>query len=163
MSTSATEPVTPAVLSRWAITAHRTHEAAEDAEMQLLETRADLAALAHVTRAREAAWKTYRALLDAGAEPVDGLGVPTTRANPLCALAQADTLDTRKLLRLLREAVAVAERVDAARGHMVAPDAVLLPGESRGTGWAETLSELALRLKIEVQGPADLRQGSNDR
>jgi hypothetical protein len=31
------------------------------------------------------------------------------------------------------------------------------PDESRGTGWAETLSELALRLMIEVEGPARAR------
>ncbi len=48
----------------------------------------------------------------------------------------------------------MAERVDAARGHVVPVDTPLLPGESRGTGWAEILSELALRLKIEVEGPA---------
>jgi len=30
-------------------------------------------------------------------------------------------------------------------------------------GWAETLSELALRLKIEVEGPTDRRQtGANE-
>jgi hypothetical protein len=78
-------------------------------------------------------------------------------ADPLCALSQADTLDTRELLRLVREAVAVAERVDAARGHVVPADTPLLPGESRGTGWAETLSELALRLRIEVEGPLRAR------
>ena len=30
------------------------------------------------------------------------------------------------------------------------------------TGWAETLSELVLRLKIEVEGPADRRQVSGE-
>ena len=41
----------------------------------------------------------------------------------------------------------------AERGNVLPGDFPLQPGESRGTGWAETLSELALRLKIEVEGP----------
>ena len=48
-------------------------------------------------------------------------------------------------------------------GNVLPPDTPLLPGESRGTGWAETLSELAQRLKIEVEGPVDRRQtGTNE-
>jgi hypothetical protein len=36
-------------------------------------------------------------------------------------------------------------------------DFPLLPGETRGTGWAETISNLAQRLKIEVEGPSRAR------
>jgi hypothetical protein len=75
-------------------------------------------------------------------------------ADPLRALAQASTPNARRLLDALRHAVEVAEDVDAERGDVLAPDVPLLPGETRGTGWAETISNLAQRLKIEVEGPA---------
>jgi hypothetical protein len=149
-------PVTPATLDRWAIMAMEAHEAAGDAKMRLLETRADLPALADVTRARGAAWKVYHGLLDAGAAPVQGIGVPTS-ANPLCALANADTPNARELLWLLNEALTVAERVDAERGNVLPDDFPLQPGESRGTDLAGTLSELALRLRVEVEGPTRQR------
>ncbi len=159
---AATEPVTPATLSRWAFTANEAHEAAGDAEMRLLESRADLVALADVTRAREAAWKVYRALLDAGAAPVDNMGVPTSSADPLRALANADTPDARELLALLRQAVAVAERVDAQRGRALPPSFPLAEGETAGCDLAETLGNVAIRLETEIFGPADVRQaGSN--
>ena len=38
-------------------------------------------------------------------------------------------------------------------------DMELLPGESRGTGWAETISNLAERLRIEVEGPTGKGEG----
>jgi hypothetical protein len=72
-------------------------------------------------------------------------------------MAQADTPATRRLLAAVRAAVDAAEVVDAERGNVVAPDAILLPGESRGTAWAETLSGIAQRLKIEVEGPSRAR------
>ena len=56
----------------------------------------------------------------------------------------------------------MAERVDAQRGNVLPDDFPLQPGETRGTDLAETLSELALGLKIEVEGPADLRQGAKE-
>ncbi len=46
----------------------------------------------------------------------------------------------------------------AERGNILPFDFPLQPGESRGTDLAETLSELALRLKIEVEGPATARE-----
>ncbi len=48
------------------------------------------------------------------------------------------------------------------RGNVLPPDFPLLPGESRGTGWAETISSLAQRFKIEVEGPTDRRQGAEE-
>ena len=78
-------------------------------------------------------------------------------ATPI-GLDQLDTPDTRRLLALLEEAQAVAERVDAARGRALDIDFPLQPGESRGTDLAESLSELALRVRVEVEGPTDRRQ-----
>ena len=104
--------------------------------------------------ANEQAQTTLRLVLQAGAARPESVPPRPSDADPLRAMAQADTPDTRELLRLVREAVAVAERVDAARGHVVAPDVPLLPGETRGTGWAETISNVVQRLKIEVEGPA---------
>jgi hypothetical protein len=54
----------------------------------------------------------------------------------------------------------VAERIAVAHGHAGAADAALRI--ARGTGWAETLSTLALRLKIEVEGPTDRRQSGGE-
>ncbi len=92
--------------------------------------------------------RTYRLLLDMGGRTPDG--VPPRRETPLHLLS---TPATRRLLDTLRLAVADAELVDAERGNVLPPDFPLQPGESRGTGWAEVLSEIALRLKIEVEGP----------
>jgi hypothetical protein len=69
-------------------------------------------------------------------------------------LDQLDTPDTRELLTLLERAQAVAERVDAARGRVVPADLPLLPGEARGTDLAERISEIALRVRTEIHGPA---------
>jgi len=41
----------------------------------------------------------------------------------------------------------------AERGNVLPAHLPLQPGESRGTGWAETLSNLAKRLRAEVEGP----------
>ena len=41
----------------------------------------------------------------------------------------------------------------AERGNVLPAHLPLQPGESRGTGWAETLSNLAERLRVEVEGP----------
>ena len=40
--------------------------------------------------------------------------------------------------------------------------ALVEPGESCGNAWVGTLSDLALRLKIEVHGPRDRRQGPKE-
>ncbi len=82
-------------------------------------------------------------------------GVPAPEPTPLHLLS---TDASRRLLAGLRQVQEMAEAVDAERGNVLPSHLPLLPGESRGTGWAETLSELALRLKIEVEGPADRRQ-----
>ncbi len=110
----------------------------------------------------DATWETMQRLLEAGAARPVTVPAPAADADPLRALAQADTPATRRLLAAVRAAVAAAEEVDAERGNVLPAHLPLQPGESRGTGWAETLSELALRLKIEVEGPADHRQGGRE-
>jgi hypothetical protein len=71
---------------------------------------------------------------------------------PLQSLALLDTPDARELLALLEKAQEVAERVDASRGRALPETIPLLPGESRGTDLAESISELALRVRTEVHG-----------
>jgi len=106
----------------------------------------------------QAAQEALRLLLGAGAARPASVPAPKSDADPLRALAQADTPAARRLLAAVRAAVEAAEEVDAERGNVLPAHLPLQPGESRGTGWAETLSELALRLKIEVEGPTDRRQ-----
>jgi hypothetical protein len=69
------------------------------------------------------------------------------------SLEMLDTPDTRELLILLSRAQEVAERVDAARGRSLGANIRLVPGESRGTDLAESISEIALRVRTEVHGP----------
>ena len=82
---------------------------------------------------------------------VHGVSPSESSVEPI-PLHLLDTPDTRRLLELLTEAQEVAERVDAARGRSLPEDTPLLPGESRGIDLAETISEIALRVRIEVQG-----------
>jgi hypothetical protein len=136
-----------AALDRWAQGCERTCAECERAELLLVEGDG-LRAREHVTRARETAWNLYRSLLEAGAAPVEGAGVPA----PL-PLRLFDTPATRRLLQVLRAAQEAAEAVDAERGHILPGHIPLQPGESRGTGWAESVSNLAERLRVEVEGP----------
>ena len=86
-------------------------------------------------------------LLSLGATATE---VPPAKPIPLSLLS---TPASRRLLDTLRAAVEAAEAVDQERGNIL-PDCVTpQPGETRGTAWAETLSELVLRLRIEVEGP----------
>ncbi len=111
------------------------------AQQQLLDAQDDLQRL-------------HRGLVDAGATPADETAVPAAAPIPL---SQLDTSDTRRLLALLQEAQEVAERVDTARGRALPAFVPLGPGESAGTDLAESISELALRLRIEVEGPQRAR------
>jgi hypothetical protein len=99
--------------------------------------------------ANECVQRTYRGLLALGARETDGM--PPARPIPL---EQLDTSDTRRLLDLLDQAQAVAERIDADRWRALSADVPLLPGESRGTDLAEAISEIALRVRTEVHGPS---------
>ena len=102
-------------------------------------------------QANDHAQAALRQLVAGGADAGTGWGANGGgQATPLHLL---DTPATRRLLDTLRLAVMDAEAVDEERGNVLPDSIALQPGESRGTGWAETLSEIALRLKIEVEGP----------
>lgn len=104
--------------------------------------------LAAAREADSAAQDAYLGLLALGAEvPV---GAPKPQPIPLEKL---DTPDSRELLDLLRRAQEVAERVDASRGRSLPDSFSLQPGESRGTDLAEKLSQIVLRVRLEVEGP----------
>ena len=66
--------------------------------------------------------------------------------------ANHDTPASRRLLEALVAAQEAAEEVDKERGHFVDFEPQI-PGESKGTGYAESLSELAFRLRREIAAP----------
>lgn len=68
-------------------------------------------------------------------------------------LARLDSPEARELHRRLTDLMPLAEAVDAGRGRTMGEDYEPMPGESRGTDIAETLSLMVLRLKNETQGP----------
>jgi hypothetical protein len=83
-----------------------------------------------------------------GPDPSKALSAPSI------SLEQLDTLQTRKLLALLEEALGVAEEVDAARGRSVGADMQLGPMEPRGFDLAEAIGLIRLRVHEEVYGPS---------
>ena len=101
------------------------------------------------------AWDAMSAMIDGGAVvPAFETTQETSAGFDLAGLTSLDTPDAHELLELLTRAQAVAERVDAQRGHVVPASLPLGPGESRGTDLAETISEVVLRLRVECFGPA---------
>lgn len=70
----------------------------------------------------------------------------------LGALASLASPNAAELLTRLEELLPLADSVDSERGRSVGHEHELLPGESRGTDIAETLSTLILRLRREVGG-----------
>ncbi len=131
---------TSADLDRWAAACERAATECEQAELLLIDA-GDFGALQHVTRARETVFTTYRAMVDAGAAPSNGAGV--SAPVPLHLL---DTLNARRLLRALQEAADLAEAVDQERGWTMA--------DGTPCGLSETISDMAERLRLEVEGPA---------
>jgi len=69
------------------------------------------------------------------------------------SLASMDTQDARELLAVLETAQEIAEKVDAQRGKTIGDDIPLQPGESRGTDYADAISMLCYRLRIETDPP----------
>jgi hypothetical protein len=127
---------------------HETWELAAQADLMM--NRGDLlGARQFVQQARDRAQKTYGALLSAGAKPATGTAGP---ADPV-PLRLLNTHASRRLLNVLRDAQEAAEAVDAERGHVLPPDVPLQSGESRGTGYAEAVSEITERCRVEVEGP----------
>jgi hypothetical protein len=88
-------------------------------------------------------------------EPQPNVEEPEKKPDKLAlsSLAPLDTPAARRLLALLEETLEAAEQVDFERGRALTEDIPLLPGESRGTDLAESISEIALRVRVEVNGP----------
>ncbi len=139
--------VTQSALDRWAVACRESWEMAAHAAMMLHRGETQQAN-EFIRRAMDTSQETYQALVRAGAA-----SVTTISASSPIPLHLLSTPASRALLEGLRYVATLAEAVDAERGHVLPEDFPLQPGESRGTGWAETLSELALRLQIEVEGP----------
>lgn len=121
------------------------------AEGQLLDPASILPV---IQAANEAAQRAHRLMIaEGGKSPMlEGVSVSQSDRFDLSALVQLDTPDTRLLLAMLEQVQIVAERVDASRGRTLPEDTLLQPGESRGTDIAESVSELALRVRREVEG-----------
>jgi hypothetical protein len=134
-------------IDRWAMHCEMAADSAAEAAALLHMGRADEAAPL-VGQARDAARELLQCLSDAGARSPQAHPAGT----PL-PLDKLSTANTRRLLATLRAAVAEAEAVDAERGNVLPGHIPLQPGESRGTGWAESISNLTERLRIEVEGP----------
>ena len=142
-----------AELDQWACYALRASEAVAVATFAAREGDT-LRAQEQLRGANDDLQRLHAGLQSAGASPPDGAGAPAD-----VPLALLDTPATRRLLAALRAAVGAAEAVDAERGHVLPGFIPLLRGETRGTGWAETLSELAERLRVEVEGPTGCGEG----
>ena len=76
----------------------------------------------------------------------------TTDALDLGKLARLSTPTAAELLARLRELLPLAEKLDGERGHIMPEEYIPLPGESRGTDVAESISLLILQLKRDVEG-----------
>jgi hypothetical protein len=91
------------------------------------------------------------------ASPLRARQQPVSESEPdkfaLSSLVTLDTPASRRLLALLMETLEAAEQVDWERGRALDESVPLLPGESRGTDLAESISEIALRVRTEVHGP----------
>ena len=143
-----------AELDRWATACDRAADDAQEAAALLAMGRTDDARRLLLSSA-ETTRELRRSLALAGASAAEVQDAP--RPVPLTLLS---TERTRALLSRLREAQEVAEAVDAERGNVLPASVPLQPGESRGTGWAETISNLAERLRVEVEGPRGRGEGS---
>lgn len=173
MSAAQTEPMdTPAQgakrqekLDRAAGLAYQIVKDAHEAGRSMLRAETEgerKTAAGQSVRASKVAFEVAGLLVDAGAV------IPEWKAQAekgerqngfdLAQLATLDTPDTRRLLDLLTEAQAVAERIDAARGHALPGDLPLQAGESRGTDLAESVSMLAARLRGEIFGVGSGRE-----
>ena len=108
-------------------------------------------------RSMVAAMDCLAALADLGAV-VPGDEPPPSAGFDLAALTALDTPESRELLAALERAQDLAERVDAQRGRCLPGNIPLQPGESRGTDLAESISELCLRLRVQIHGPQTGRE-----
>jgi len=158
VSNGATAAVTLADLSRIATHAHAAQRAALTASYladggQGVAPEEAAQASTYAKTASVEAGKALSLLMRHGAKaatlPAPAHDIP---------LHQLDTPDARRLLDLLTEAQAVAERLDLARGRALASDFPLAAGETRGVDLAESIGELAQRLQGEIHGPQSGRE-----
>lgn len=149
MSDSAGE-LTPARVAVWAQQAKRISTLIQRARHSLASGRGSTDDI--LFEAQEAATDHQRGLIAAAGVHVD---VPPIAPIPLDKL---DTATSRELLATLRQAVEIAERVDAERGRGLSFDVPTLPGETRGIDLAETLNVIARRVELEVEGPQTGRE-----
>jgi hypothetical protein len=159
---TAMTPISPAQLAKWYEQSDRANEEIRHARMQIATEQADMGDGRSVDdrlfEAQELTADIHCRLHQMiGPQPAEG-EKPTDRSEFAIPLLQLDTPKTRELLDLLERAQAVAEEVDADRGRALPLGIELQPGESRGTDLAENISYLALRVRTEVHGRADLRQ-----
>ena len=150
-------PVPRGTLAKWKTAALQVNDSAQVAYLAVAAGKAAIngrPVLDHLRDAFDGA-----ALLARAVGAVAGPGMSKlpdfTGAIPL---DQLDTTDTRKLLALLSEALAVAERVDAARGRSVGLDAPLGEDEPAGCDLAEAIGLIRLRVKEEVHGAGPGRE-----
>lgn len=77
----------------------------------------------------------------------------------LRALDLLDTPESRALLELLEKCQAAAELVDKQRGSVYPAHIPLLPGETTGVDFAESVGELTQRLRGEIFGRSGNGEG----
>ncbi len=75
-----------------------------------------------------------------------------TRTFDLTALATLDTNESRELLAALEMVQSFAEKVNYQRGHVFFDHIKTALNQSRGTNYAEDVSNLAARLRREIFG-----------
>ncbi len=143
-----------AALDRAAKLAHEASFAARDAKHNAAKLADGIATADLASDAARAAWDCLQLLLRAGAaSPLPTTVRPQTDSLNLSSLSALADPETDDLLFHLEQCLAVAERIDARRGRVVSENIPLSPGESRGTDLAETISEIALRVRGKVHGP----------
>ena len=101
-----------------------------------------------------AAAEAMNLLVSVGAKSLIGDNRQPLKRLDLSALAILADPAAPELLALLEQAQSVAEGIDFRRGRVVDADIPLSPGESRGTDLAESISNLAQRVRVETHGPA---------
>ena len=146
------ESFTPALAAKWSHNAAKANAVVQRARILLITGRTEENGQSVSRILFDAQTLTQR--LATSMHRAAGVYVlPLQNEFPGIPLELLSTPDTRELLRLLEAAQEVAERVDKSRGCAL-PDVIPLQlGESRGTDLAEIISEIALRVRIEVRGP----------
>jgi hypothetical protein len=112
-----------------------------------------------ITASADATWETLQRLIEVGAARPEGVPAPKSDAATRCGRLLRPTRWRQGAgwRRCVRAAVNAAEEVDAEHGNLLPENFPLQPGETRGTGYAETISNLAERLRVEVEGPTRAR------